>query len=58
MVLKETPIKALNIAEIVPVKINEFISLNSFEKEIGNQVPRNCPFSIRKQYINGVDFHP
>ena len=34
MVLKAPPIKVPNIREIVPIKINEFISLNSFKKEI------------------------
>ena len=33
MVLKAPRIKAPNIRETVPVKVNEFISLNSFKKK-------------------------
>ena len=58
MILKAPPIKAPNIREIVPVKINEFISLNSFKKEIRNWVLQNCPCRFRKQYISGVGFLP
>ena len=42
--------------EIVPVKTNEFISLNSFKKEIRNWIPQNCPCSLCKQYVSGVGF--
>ena len=41
---------------MAPVKINEFIALNSFKKEIRNWVPQNCPWRLRKQYISGVGF--
>ena len=41
--------------EIVPVKINESISLNRFKKEIINRVPRNL---LRKEYVSGVGFLP
>ena len=42
--------------EIVPVKINEFISLNNAKKEIRNWVPQNCPCRHRKQYLIDVVF--
>ena len=41
---------------MAPVKINEFISLNSFKKEIRNWVPQNCLWRFRRQYIGGVGF--
>ena len=41
--------------EFVPVKINEFISLSSFEKEIRNYVPQSYPWRLRKQYISAAD---
>ena len=41
---------------MAPVKINKFIALNSFKKEIRNWVPQNCPWRLRKQYISGVGF--
>ena len=44
--------------EIVPVKINEFNSQNSFKKEIKNWVPKNCPCRLRTQNISGVGFLP
>ena len=40
--------------EIVPVKINKSIFLNSFKKEIRNCVPQNYPWRLRKQYIGGA----
>ena len=30
--------------EIDQVKLNKFISLNSFKKEIRNWLPQNCPW--------------
>ena len=44
--------------EIVPVKLNEFNSQNSFKKEIKNWVPKNCPCRLGRQYISGVGFLP
>ena len=44
--------------EITLVRINEFISLNSFKKEIRNWVPQNCPWRLRKQYTSGAGFLP
>ena len=41
--------------KFVPVKINEFISLSSFEKEIRNYVPQSYPWRLRKQYISAAD---
>ena len=46
------------IWEIVPVKINEFNSPNSFKKEIRNWVPQNCSCMFHKQYVNGAGFLP
>ena len=54
MILKVPPIKAPKNWEVVPVKLNEFISLNSFKKEIRNCVPQNYPWRLRKQYISGA----
>ena len=44
------------IWEIVPAKINETNSLNSFKIEIRKWVPQSCPCRLFKQYISGVGF--
>ena len=44
------------IWEIVPTKIKETNSLNSFKTEIRKWVPQSCPFRLFKQYISGVGF--
>ena len=46
------------IWEIVPVKVNEFNSPNSFIKEIRNSVAQNYPCRLRKQYISDAGFLP
>ena len=38
--------------EIVPAKIKEINSLNSFKMEIRKWVPRSCPYRLCKQYIS------
>ena len=45
-------------SEIVPVKINELISLNSSKREIRNCLPQNYPCRLRKQYISAAGFLP
>ena len=44
------------IWEIVPAKIKETDSLNSFKKEIRKWVRQKCPCRLCKQYISGVGF--
>ena len=44
------------IWEIVPAKIKETNSLNSFKIEIRKWVPQSCPCRLCKQYISGVSF--
>ena len=44
------------IWEIVPAKIKETNSLNSFKIEIRKWLPQSCPCRLCKQYINGVGF--
>ena len=44
------------IWEIVPAKIKETNSLNSFKIEIRKWLPQSCPCRLCKQYISGVDF--
>ena len=44
------------IWEIVPAKIKETNSLNSFKIEIRKWVPQSCPCRLCKQYISGVGF--
>ena len=58
MVLEVPRIKSQKKRKIVPLKINEFISLNSFKKEIINCVPQNCPSRLCEQYVSGVGFLP
>ena len=41
---------------IVPVKIKETNSLNSFKIEIRKWVLQSCPCRLCKQYISGVGF--
>ena len=44
------------IWEIVPAKIKEINSLNSFKIEIRKWVPQSCPCRLCKQYISDVGF--
>ena len=44
------------IWEIVPAKIKETNSLNSFKIEIRKWVPKSCSCRLCKQYISGVGF--
>ena len=44
------------IWEIVPAKIKETNSLNSFKIEIRKWLPQSCPCRLCKQYISGVGF--
>ena len=44
------------IWEIVPVKIKDANSVNSFKKEIRQQAPQNYPCRLCKQYKSGVFF--
>ena len=44
------------IWEIVPAKIKETNSVNSFKKKIRKWVPQSCPCRYSKQYISGVGF--
>ena len=44
------------IWEIVPAKIKETNSLNSFKIEIRKWVLQSCPCRLCKQYISGVGF--
>ena len=44
------------IWEIVPAKIKETNSLNSFKIEIRKWVPQSCSCRLCKQYISGVGF--
>ena len=44
------------IWEIVPAKIKENNSLNSFKIEIRKWIPQSCPCRLCKQYISGVGF--
>ena len=44
------------IWEIVPAKIKETNSLNSFKIEIRKWVPQSCPYRLCKQYISGAGF--
>ena len=44
------------IWQIVPAKIKETNSLNSFKTEIRKWVPQSCPCRLCKQYISGIGF--
>ena len=44
------------IWEIIPVKIKETNSLNSFKIEIRKWVPQSYPCRLCKQYTSGVGF--
>ena len=46
----------LKIWEIVPAKIKETNSLNSFKIEIRKWLPESCPCRLCKQYISDVAF--
>ena len=58
MFLKAPPIKGPKKWEIVPVKVNELISLSSSKQEIRNSVPQNYPWRFYKQYISAASFLP
>ena len=45
-----------NIWGILPAKIKETNSLNSFKIEIRKWAPQSCPCRLCKQYISGVGF--
>ena len=44
------------IWKIVPAKMKETNSLNSFKIEIRKWVPQTCPCRLCKQYISGFGF--
>ena len=44
------------IRNIVPIKLKNAQSLNSFKKSIRKWIPNNCPCRLCTRYVNGEDF--